>query len=63
MQVALSEATKEDPAGGKATCCICLEDDLPLESMHSLTCQHEYCGDCLRRHVTVAVYGTRMVPR
>jgi hypothetical protein len=51
------------PKGGGAMCCICFEDDLPKESMYWLACQHEYCRDCLRQHVTVAVEDDRMVPR
>ncbi len=63
MQVTLNATAKEAPVADDATCCICLEDDLPQESMYSLACQHEYCGDCLRQHVTVAVEDARMVPR
>jgi Zinc finger, C3HC4 type (RING finger) len=62
-QAALDGATDEASIDGGATCCICFEDDIPQESMYSLDCQHEYCGDCLRQHVTVAVEDARMVPR
>lgn len=63
IQAAIGDAIDEASIGSGATCYICLEDDLPQESMYSLACRHEYCGDCLRQHVTVAVEDARMVPR
>ena len=63
MQAAIDDPTDEALTASGAACCICLEDDLPQESMYSLACRHEYCGDCLRQHVTVAVEDARMVPR
>ena len=63
VQVTFHDAADETSTDGSATCCICLEDNVPQASMYSLACQHDFCGDCLRQHVTVAVEDARMVPR
>jgi hypothetical protein len=64
MCVVTYDATVEEtPMGSGATCHICLEENLPWESMSWLACQHDNCRDCLQKHIAVAVQDARMVPR
>ncbi|GLC44635.1 hypothetical protein PLESTB_001328000 [Pleodorina starrii] len=47
-------AAEPGPSGQQLTCGICL-DEQPAQAFHTIeACRHQYCRDCLTRHVQLA---------